>query len=67
MVDHLAGHAAVDADVFAGDKAGFFACEVKHHVRDVQRVSYAARGLLGSIGTFVDLEICIDPAPASSS
>ena len=42
MVDHLAGHAAVDADVFAGDEAGLVAREVKHHVRDVERVADAA-------------------------
>ena len=45
MVDHLAGHASVDADVFAGDESGFFACEVKHHVRDVERIADAARRL----------------------
>ena len=42
VVDHLAGHAAVDADVFAGNKAGLVAREVKHHVRDVERVADAA-------------------------
>ena len=62
VVDHLAGHAAVDADVFAGNEAGLVAREVKYHVRDIQRVTDAACGLLRGIGTFVGLEIRIDPA-----
>ena len=62
MVNHLAGHAAVDANVFAGNESGLVAGKIKHHVGDIQRVADAACGLLRGIGAFVDLEIRIDPA-----
>ena len=62
MVNHLAGHAAIDADVFTGNEAGLVAGKVKNHVRNVERVTDAARRLLRGIGTFVGFEIRVNPA-----
>ena len=49
MVNHLAGHAAVYANVFAGDKASFGGAEVKHHVGYVCGGTHAPGGVLGNI------------------
>ena len=62
MVDHLAGHAAVDADVLAGDEAGLVGAEIQHHVGDVQRVPYPTCRLLHGVGTFIDGVLGVDPA-----
>ena len=35
VVYHLTGHAAVDADVLAGDEAGLVGAEIQHHIGDV--------------------------------
>ena len=62
MVDHLAGHSAVDADVLAGDEAGLVGAEIQHHIGDVQGIAHAARRLLHGIGTFIDGVLGVDPA-----
>ena len=62
MIDHLAGHAAVDADVLAGDEAGLVGAEIQHHVGDVQRVPYPTRRLLHGVGTLIDGVLGVDPA-----
>ena len=35
VVDHLAGHSTVDADVLAGDEAGLVGTELLQHIGDV--------------------------------
>ena len=62
MVDHLAGHAAVDADVLAGDEASLVGAEIQHHVGDVQGIAHAARRLLHSVRAFIDCVLGVDPA-----
>ena len=62
MVDHLAGHSAVDADVLAGDEAGLVGAEIQHHVGDVQGIAHTTRRLLHGIGTFIDGVLGVDPA-----
>ena len=71
VVDHLTGHAAIDADVLARDEACLLATEEEDHVGYVHRVAHPARGLLNGIGTFVS-GICrvyptrrdgVDPGP----
>ena len=62
MVDHLSGHAAVNADVFSGDKAGLLRAKKENHVGDVQRIAHAARRLLRGIGTLIHLIGVVDPA-----
>ena len=62
MVDHLAGHSAVDADVLAGDEAGLVGAEIQHHVGDVQGIAHASRRLLPSVGTVIDGVLGVDPA-----
>ena len=37
VIDHLMGHATVDADVLAGDEAGLVGTEEQHHVGYVHR------------------------------
>lgn len=54
MVNHLAGHAAIDADVFAGNESGFVRTQVQYHIGDVHRISYAAGWVLGGIGSIID-------------
>ena len=62
MVDHLAGHAAVDADILARDEAGLVGAEIQHHVGDVQGIAHASRRLLHGVGTFIDGVLGVDPA-----
>ena len=54
MVNHLAGHATVDADVLARDEARFIGAEVHHHIGDVHGIADATCGLLSGIGTLID-------------
>lgn len=51
VVNHLASHAAVYADVFAGDEASFCGAEVENHVGDVLRGADAAGGVLCGVGS----------------
>ena len=62
MVDHLAGHAAVDADVLAGDEAGLVGAEIQHHVGDIQRVPHPTRWLLHGVRTLIDCVLSVNPA-----
>ena len=62
VVDHLAGHATVDADVLAGDEAGLVGAEIQHHIGDVQGIAHAARRLLHGIGTLIDGVLSVNPA-----
>ena len=39
MVNHLTGHASVDADILACDEAGFVGAEEQYHIGDVHRVA----------------------------
>ena len=61
MVNHLAGHAPVDADVFARDKARLVRTEEKYHVCDVHGVAHAAHRLLHGVGAGVELLIRVNP------
>ena len=49
VVDHLTGHTSVDADILACDKARHVRAKIEHHIGDVARVPYSARGLLNGI------------------
>lgn len=62
MVDHLAGHSAVDADVLAGDEAGLVRAKIQHHVGDVQGIAHTARRLLHGVGTLIDGVLSVNPA-----
>ena len=62
MVDHLAGHAAVDADVFAGDEARLVRAEEQHHAGDVQRGAHPPGGLLSSVRAGPYRVAGLDPA-----
>jgi len=61
MIDHLAGHAAVDADVLACNKASLVGAEVQHHVGDVHRVTHSTRWLLNGIGALINGAGGVDP------
>ena len=54
VIDHLMGHATVDADVLAGDEAGLVGTEEQHHVGYVHRITDTSRKLLCGIGAFID-------------
>ena len=62
MVDHLPGHAAVNADVLSSDEARLVRTEVEHHVGDVQRISHPAGGLLDGVRPLIDGKAGVDPA-----
>ena len=62
VVDHLAGHSDVDADVLADDEAGLVGAETQHHVGDVQRVLYPTRRLPHGVRTLLDDVLGVDPA-----
>ena len=62
VVNHLAGHAAVDADVFACDKTSFVAAKKQHHVGNVHRVANSASRLLCSVWTVVNGVCGVNPA-----
>ena len=62
MVNHLSGHTAVDADVFACDEPGLVRAEEKHHVGDVHRVAHTPCRLLHSIRAVVGLEVRVYPS-----
>ena len=53
VVDHLTGHAAIDADVLARDEACLVATEEEHHMGNVHGVAHTASRLLRGIRTFV--------------
>ena len=62
VVDHLPGHAAVDADVLAGDEARPFGAEEQRHVGNVHGIAHAAGRLLDGVRAFVDPAAGVDPA-----
>ena len=62
MINHLADHASVDADVFSRDKVRLVGTEIEHHVGNVQRIADTSDGLLNSIGAFIECAGCIYPA-----
>ncbi len=39
MVDHLLGHAAVDADILARDESRLVGCEEENYVYDVEWIA----------------------------
>ena len=61
MIYHLAGHAAIDTDVFTRDEPSLVGAEIEHHIGDVQRVADTSCRLLTGIRTFIDGVGCINP------
>jgi len=61
MINHLFCHAAVDAEVLAGNKACFIAAKVKHHMGDIQRIPHPFDGMLVGIRPLIHLETGINP------
>ena len=39
MVNHLPGHASVDADILACDESRLVGAEEQHHIGDIHRVA----------------------------
>ena len=62
VIDHEPGHAAVDADVFAGDEACLVGAEEQRHFGDVLRLAHPAHGLLGGVGAGDVAAGGVDPA-----
>ena len=62
MVNHLPGHATVDADVLASDETSLFGTEEKYHVGNVERIADTACRLLVGIGTLIHLIVRIYPS-----
>ena len=54
MVNHLLGHATVNADILASDEACLFAAKKQHHMGYVHGISHPTGRLLDGIGTFVN-------------
>ena len=61
MVDHLLGHATIDAYVFTGDEAGFVGAEEEYHVGYVRGMPHTPCGMLLGIGAFVEGSCGVDP------
>ena len=57
MVNHLPGHATVDADVLACDESCLVGAEEQHHIGDVHRVANTSCRLLHRICAIVLLII----------
>ena len=49
MIYHELSHTAVNADVFACDKARLVRAEEQHQICDVERLAYTSAGLLISV------------------
>ena len=62
MVNHLTGHATVDADVLACDETSLVGTKVQHHIGDVQRITNTSGWLLDGIGAFIDPIARINPS-----
>ncbi len=62
MINHLAGHAAIDTDVFARDETSLVGAEIEHHIGYIQWIAHTSCWLLNGIGTFIDGVGCINPA-----
>ena len=62
MVNHLVGHAAINADVLACDEACFIGTEEQYHVGNVHRIAHTPNRLLRGIGTFMDSVAGVNPA-----
>ena len=62
VIDHLFCHAAVDADIFAGDETRLVRAEEEHHVGDVHRVAHAACGVLRGVRALVFRAGGVDPS-----
>jgi len=54
VIDHLAGHAPVDADVLACDESCLVGTQVEHHAGNVHRIAYTTRWLLNGIGAVIE-------------
>ena len=50
MIDHLMGHAAIDANIFPCDESGLVRAKEKHHLGDVLGRSHPPRRVLLLIG-----------------
>ena len=57
MVDHLPGHAAVDAAVLAGDEPRLVRAQVQRHVGDVRRIAHPLGILKFLADTFSDTPV----------
>ena len=62
MVNHLVGHAAINADVLACDEACFIGTEEQYHVGNVHRIADTPSWLLDGIWTFIDSVAGVNPA-----
>lgn len=62
VIDHLLCHTAVDAYIFAADKACNIRTKIHHHIGDIEGISNSAHGLLHGISTLIDRVIVVYPA-----
>ena len=62
VVNHLFGHAAINADVLARDEARLVRGEEENHVRDVERIADATSEVLRGVRPGIGLERGVDPA-----
>ena len=62
VVNHLPGHATVDADIFACDESCLVRTEEQHHIGNVHRVAHTSCRLLYGICTFIFLIVRVNPS-----
>ena len=61
VIDHLLGHAAVDADILTRDKPCHVRAKIEYHIGNVKRIPHSARRLLRSIGSIVNGVLVVYP------
>ena len=61
VIDHLTGHASVDADVFTSDEARLVGTKEQHHIGNIQGVTDTTCWLLYGIGAFIDSVVSVYP------
>lgn len=61
MINHLSGHATVDADVFACDESCLVRAEKQHHIGNVQWIANTSCRLLHRICALIFLIVSIYP------
>ena len=62
MVDHELGHAAIDADIFAGDKACLVGAEEQRHFGNIVQLAHWPTGCWVASGPVIsELVVSIQP------
>ena len=53
VIDHLTGHASIDADVLTSDESCLVGTQVEHHIGNIHRIAHTTHWLLNGIGAVI--------------